>query len=146
MFEISDLKAKKLPELQEIAKGLDVPKYRTQKKLDLVYQILDLQASNPKITSEVASADNAEKEDQPKSKPKPRALRAPRAKVTKEETDKSSSNPSSKDSKDAKDSKNSDTGTMETKKPRPRPQNAKSPSSKKEQKDSANHKIQSNTL
>src|SRR5680860_1522403 len=31
MFEISDLKAKKLPELQEIAKGLDVPKYRTQK-------------------------------------------------------------------------------------------------------------------
>ena len=145
MFEISDLKAKKLPELQEIAKGLDVPKYRTQKKLDLVYQILDLQASNPKITSEVASADNAEKEDQPKSKPKPRALRAPRAKVTKEETDKSSSNPSSKDSKDAKDSKNSDTGTMETKKPRPRPQNAKSPSSKKDQKDSANHKIQSNT-
>src|SRR5680860_1004497 len=150
MFEISDLKAKKLPELQEIAKSLDVPKYRTQKKLDLVYQILDLQASNLKITSQVASADNGVKEDPPKqkSKTKPRAPRAPRAKVTKEETDKSSSNPSSKDSKDskdAKDSKNSDTGTMETKKPRPRPQNAKSPSSKKDQKDSANHKIQSNT-
>ena len=32
MFEISELKDKKLPELQEIAKELDVPKYRTQKK------------------------------------------------------------------------------------------------------------------
>jgi transcription termination factor Rho len=48
MFEISDLKAKKLPELQDIAKELSVPKYKTLKKLDLVYQILDLQASNPK--------------------------------------------------------------------------------------------------
>ncbi|WP_458629031.1 transcription termination factor Rho [Winogradskyella sp. PC D3.3] len=47
MFEISQLKAKKLPELQEIAKQLNVPKYRTQKKLDLVYQILDYQAANP---------------------------------------------------------------------------------------------------
>ena len=37
MFEISDLKTKKLPELQEIAKGINVPKYRSLKKLDLVY-------------------------------------------------------------------------------------------------------------
>ncbi len=62
MFEISDLKAKKLPELQEIAKGLNVPKFKTLKKLDLVYQILDLQASNPK-----ASADA-----KPAAQPKPR--------------------------------------------------------------------------
>lgn len=48
MFDISDLKAKKLPELQEIAKTLDVPKFKSLKKLDLVYQILDFQASNPK--------------------------------------------------------------------------------------------------
>ena len=47
MFEISELKDMKLPELQDIAKDLNVPKYRTMKKLDLVYQILDLQASNP---------------------------------------------------------------------------------------------------
>ncbi|WP_299099353.1 transcription termination factor Rho [uncultured Winogradskyella sp.] len=47
MFEISQLKAKKLPELQELAKQLNVPKYRTLKKLDLVYQILDYQAANP---------------------------------------------------------------------------------------------------
>jgi len=47
MFEISQLKEKKLPELQEIAKQLNISKYRSLKKLDLVYQILDHQAANP---------------------------------------------------------------------------------------------------
>ena len=54
MFEISQLKALKLPELQEIASKLKVPKYKTLKKLDLVYQILDYQAANPKKVIEVA--------------------------------------------------------------------------------------------
>src|SRR5690554_1477637 len=47
MYEISDLKEQKLPELQEIAKKLNVPKYRSYKKMELVYQILDHQAANP---------------------------------------------------------------------------------------------------
>jgi len=59
MFEISDLKAKKLPELQELAKKLDVPKYRSFKKLDLVYQILDYQAANPAAVKEIAKDDSA---------------------------------------------------------------------------------------
>ncbi|WP_313111297.1 transcription termination factor Rho [Aequorivita sediminis] len=59
MFEISELKSKKLPELQEIAKELKVPKYRTQKKLDLVYQILDYQAANPKAVKAVLAADDS---------------------------------------------------------------------------------------
>ncbi len=57
MFEISELKAKKLPELQEIAKTLNVPKYRSLKKLDLVYQILDYQAANPKKVRAVLADD-----------------------------------------------------------------------------------------
>ncbi|MDX1332603.1 MAG: transcription termination factor Rho [Robiginitalea sp.] len=61
MFEISELKAKKLPELQDIAKNLNVPKYRSLKKLDLVYQILDLQASNPQAVKEQV-ADSKEPE------------------------------------------------------------------------------------
>jgi len=61
MFEISDLKAKKLPELQEIAKGLNVPKFKTLKKLDLVYQILDVQAANPKKVAPIAEKPKAEK-------------------------------------------------------------------------------------
>ena len=51
MFEISQLKEKKLPELQEIAKELKVPKFSSLKKIDLVYQILDLQAANPTIVA-----------------------------------------------------------------------------------------------
>ena len=65
MFEISELKGKKLPELQEIAKGLKVPKYKSLKKLDLVYQILDLQASNPAAVKTVT-----ESEEKPKPAPK----------------------------------------------------------------------------
>ena len=56
MFEISQLKEKKLSELQEVAKELKVPKYRSLKKLDLVYQILDYQAANPKAVAAVAPA------------------------------------------------------------------------------------------
>ncbi|RXJ45555.1 transcription termination factor Rho [Gelidibacter gilvus] len=56
MFEISQLKEKKLSDLQEIAQKLNVPKYRTLKKLDLVYQILDLQAANPEVVkTEIAA-------------------------------------------------------------------------------------------
>ncbi len=47
MFEISQLKAKTLVELQEIAKTIGLTKFSQLKKLDLVYQILDTQAANP---------------------------------------------------------------------------------------------------
>ena len=59
MFEISELKSKKLPELQDIAKELNVPKYRTQKKLDLIYQILDHQAANPKAVKAILKSEVA---------------------------------------------------------------------------------------
>lgn len=79
MFEISELKAKKLPELQEIAKTLRVPKYRTQKKLDLVYQILDYQAANPKKVEEALTDD--EKPRQTPEEPKQvKKQRKPRVK------------------------------------------------------------------
>jgi transcription termination factor Rho len=55
MYDILELKGKKLPELQEIAKGLEISKYRSLKKLDLIYQILDAQAINPKAASESKS-------------------------------------------------------------------------------------------
>lgn len=82
MFEISDLKAKKLPELQEIAKDLKVPKFKTLKKLDLVYQILDLQASNPKVVAEntaLPAEPSSPRPHKEKIGPKPRRERAPRA-------------------------------------------------------------------
>jgi len=70
MFEISQLKEMKLPELQDIAKELNISKYRSLKKLDLVYQILDHQAANP---SSVKPAETPQK-------PKPRRERVQRPK------------------------------------------------------------------
>jgi len=52
MYDILELKSKLLPVLQDIAKNLNVPKYRTLKKMDLIYQILDVQAVNPKASKE----------------------------------------------------------------------------------------------
>ena len=52
MFEITQLKQKKLSELQEIAEKLKISKFKTLKKLDLVYKILDYQASNPDINEQ----------------------------------------------------------------------------------------------
>ena len=79
MFDISDLKIKKLPELQEIAKGLNVSKFKTLKKLDLVYKILDVQASNPKTVEKTVG----EKEE--KSQLRPKRSKPVRAKRSTEE-------------------------------------------------------------
>src|SRR5690606_10552300 len=72
MFEISQLKDKKLSDLQEIAQKLDIPKYRTLKKQDLIYQILDKQAANPKVITE-ASEPTLFSEDKSTEEKKPRA-------------------------------------------------------------------------
>ena len=69
MFEISELKAKKLAELAEIAKELNIPKYKNLKKLDLVYQILDVQALDPKAVKKVAIENNVESTEEKPSKP-----------------------------------------------------------------------------
>ena len=50
MYDILELKSKLLSDLQDIAKNLNVPKYRSLKKMDLIYQILDVQAINPNAT------------------------------------------------------------------------------------------------
>lgn len=72
MFDISVLKEMKLNELQEIAKVAKIKGFKTLKKEDLVYQILDYQAANPeKIAPEANSVSEA---------PKPK-----RARIVKEE-------------------------------------------------------------
>jgi transcription termination factor Rho len=68
MFEISKLKEKKLSELQEIAENLKISKFKTLKKLDLVYKILDHQASNP----EEKDKDQEERPNKPNPKFKTR--------------------------------------------------------------------------
>src|SRR5690606_9334777 len=73
MFEISQLQDKKLSDLQEIAQKLDIAKYRSLKKQDLVYQILDKQAADPKVVTEVAEPTLFSEETSNNEVKKPRA-------------------------------------------------------------------------
>jgi transcription termination factor Rho len=90
MFEIETLKAKKLADLQEIAATLKIARYKTLKKQDLVYQILDLQAQKPeevakheikekssKEESTVTEAVNEDQNTQSKRRPRTRTQKTP---------------------------------------------------------------------
>lgn len=68
MFEISELKAKTLADLQVIAKSIGLTKTSQLKKLDLVYQILDTQAANPTKISASSEKDTKPKTEKPKRK------------------------------------------------------------------------------
>ncbi|MFK8059549.1 MAG: transcription termination factor Rho [Polaribacter sp.] len=68
MFEISELKAKKLANLQEIAKSIGLKKISQVKKLDLVYQILDTQAANPAKAETSTKTEETSKTEKPKRK------------------------------------------------------------------------------
>ncbi|WP_158841145.1 transcription termination factor Rho [Polaribacter sp. L3A8] len=70
MFEISELKAKTLADLQVIAKSIGLSKTSQLKKLDLVYQILDTQAANPVETSISTSTEQEPEVKQKTEKPK----------------------------------------------------------------------------
>ncbi|WP_224489117.1 transcription termination factor Rho [Robertkochia flava] len=92
MFEISDLKAKKLAELQEIAKVAGISKYKSIKKNDLIYKILDVQAASPEaIAKTLQDAKDAQKtsdnspKDQADNKPQRKRTRVGRQNSSKED-------------------------------------------------------------
>lgn len=112
MLDISQLKAKKLPELQELAAALKVPKYKSLKKLDLVYQILDYQAANPGevkavVKEEIAKAPTPAQKPRPKPARKPRPQQQKAAETKKETPTASNEQPDSKDSKEIANAQNS---------------------------------------
>jgi len=134
MFDISELKAKKLPELQELAKNLKVPKYRSLKKLDLVYKLLDYQAANPEAIKEVVSQ---KKEDNSPAK----ADNVPSAKGTDEKKQ-----PARKtDKPDKKDDRSKDSSQNKSNDNRPKQQQRKSRDDNKNSRDNqSNRKPQQN--
>ena len=83
MFDIEVLKEMKLSDLQEIAKVAKINKYRSLKKDDLVYQILDLQAAKPEIIkSEIPDLEQS-KERRARITPKKQIIQAPQ--ITKDQ-------------------------------------------------------------
>ncbi|MBM0650932.1 transcription termination factor Rho [Capnocytophaga genosp. AHN8471] len=81
MSNITDLKSKKLPELQEIAKGLNVPKYRYLNKPELINQIIDFQEKQTNQTSQELpkknTATTAENTNSPSKKERKKKIDAP---------------------------------------------------------------------
>ena len=154
MFEISQLKAKKLPELQEIAKQLKVPKYRSLKKLDLVYQILDYQAANPAAVKAVTKEDNkpssnntTQKQPQQKQKrarvQKPHQEKKEQQKMDFDDKSKSSDiktedKPTSKPQQHSKDSRN------DNKQPQKKDDNRRNQNQNKNQNQNQNHRNDNN--
>lgn len=75
MFDIIDLKSMLLPELQDIAQKMEIPKFRNFNKLDLIYQILDFQAANPNAipsSKESSKPTSPQEENTPKPRKKER--------------------------------------------------------------------------
>jgi transcription termination factor Rho len=83
MFEISQLKEKTLVELQEIAKSIGAKKYSQLKKLDLVYLILDIQASVP---SKITKNNTSISDNKPKRKRIIKKVNAPKENVSSKPT------------------------------------------------------------
>jgi transcription termination factor Rho len=161
MFEISQLKEKKLPELQEIAKKLNVPKFKSLKKIDLVYQILDLQAANPTMVTPNVTPPAAAKTPRPRreriskpkeANPKPLAQNAnssvtteakPVAKVeSKKETssDHNSATPSAEIKTETKTETKAESKPESKNKPKPQKQKNQNPNSKQNPNQNPNSK------
>ena len=81
MSNITDLKSKKLPELQEIAKGLNVPKYRYLNKPELINQIIDFQEKQtnqtPQELPKKTAAITAKNSNSPSKKERKKKIDAP---------------------------------------------------------------------
>ena len=101
MFEISDLKEKKLPDLQEIAQSLGMKKFKTLKKEELIYRIIDFQAENP---ATILSEKEAKPSEEEEKKVKP-AKAAPKAKENQDNRDKKEKAPNTTKSQEARPKK-----------------------------------------
>jgi len=144
MFEITDLKSKKLAELQEISKDLSIPKYRGLKKLDLVYRILDFQASNPQDVKAYLSSDNSSPSSNGEEQKTEKQNTPEQNKPTKRRTTRSRK-PSSDNKKDTKPTQN-DQKSDDSKSDNKQHQQSKPPhkSQKKDNSSSDKSKRQSN--
>ena len=101
MFEISDLKEKKLPDLQEIAQSLGMKKFKTLKKEELIYRIIDFQAENP---ATILSEKETKPSEEGEKKVKP-AKAAPKAKENQDNRDKKEKAPNTTKSQEVRPKK-----------------------------------------
>jgi len=106
MYDIIELNSKKVADLREIAKELNIKKGDKLKKQDLIYKILDEQAVNPSTTKKAAAPKKADSSDQKDSTKPKRAPRPPRSKKSDKPEAKSEQN--NKEGDDSKEAKSDD--------------------------------------
>lgn len=82
MFDISVLKEMKLSELQEIAKVAKIKNFRSLKKDELIYQILDLQAANPEKVKLETNPDKDQQKEEPKQDKKASKIQTQQPEIT----------------------------------------------------------------
>ena len=75
MHDIIELNNKLVGELKEIAKNLNIPKYETLKKQELIYKILDQQALNPDKGTNTSDTPSPAKQEEPQKVLRPRRVR-----------------------------------------------------------------------
>jgi len=81
MYDIIELNSKKVAELREVAKELNIKKAESLKKQDLIYKILDEQAVNPSaVAVKEAAEPKSEVKKAEKKERKPKAEKKPREK------------------------------------------------------------------
>ena len=107
MYEIAALKSKKLPELQEIAKAVGVKRITGQKKLDLIYQIIDTVSANPKVLEDTPAAPKTPAPKKAKEAPKKEAQQKKKA-PQHDQQKQSQKEPSNGGQKDKKNFKSND--------------------------------------
>ncbi len=137
MFEIAQLKQKKLPELQEIAKQLKISRFRSMKKLDLVYQILDHQAANPSLVkagNDEPKPQQKSHQRQPRNQSKPKEDRQQNNTKAVQTDDKKEDQPARKEVKHDKPTESKD------QKPRPPRQHQGSKQGRKDNQRQSDHK------
>lgn len=82
MYDIIELNGKKVADLRDIAKALNIKKTEVLKKQDLIYKILDEQAVNPPAKTEKVLEKTADRTEKPKPaerRPRPAAKPAAQA-------------------------------------------------------------------
>ncbi len=70
MYDIIELSNKKVTELRDIAKELDISRPNSLKKQDLVYKILDEQAANPEAAKKPEEGENTQESKEDRSEGK----------------------------------------------------------------------------
>ena len=150
MFDLNELKSKKVADLRDIAKDFGLKGYQPLKKQELIYLILDHQAANPSAIKNISSSeptnkrvneakkakkDNHPKKNNQKSKSHPKAKKDSDKKEEVSKTDTSSNQAQSQSNQNKDNSSQDNAQKNQNQRKNTRPQHSNQKSQSQAQKD-----------